>query len=71
MTAAHVNTARARAARTLADLLPAQLVGMVVEDETGAEVGLAGPFASETAARQWARQSGIERFRTLPMWLAR
>ncbi|WP_041253570.1 hypothetical protein [Frankia sp. EAN1pec] len=69
MTAAHVAAARHRAAAARGKLrMP--MVGLVVEDDQGADVEVVSPFGSETTARQWAALEGIARYRLLPARLA-
>ncbi|OAA19867.1 hypothetical protein UG55_108418 [Frankia sp. EI5c] len=46
------------------------LVGLLVVDGTGVPVEIVSPFGSETAARQWADQQGIERYQLLPARIA-
>lgn len=65
----HLDAARHRAAAVLDR--PSVLVGLLLLDEQGEPVRIVGPFASETAARQWARQDGITAFRVLPAQVPR
>ncbi|OAA21617.1 hypothetical protein UG55_105736 [Frankia sp. EI5c] len=46
------------------------IYGLVVLDDTGALVEVVSPFGSETTARQWAGQQGVELFQVLPARIA-
>ncbi|TCJ36859.1 hypothetical protein [Parafrankia sp. BMG5.11] len=65
----HLDAARHRASAVLDR--PVVLVGLLLLDEQGEPARIVGPFASETAARQWARQDGITAFRVLPAQVPR